>query len=399
MSLPVPAAPAARGADPVVVEASRRLDAWLEAHDFAGWDPHDALNSPIVRALTFGSRYLGIAWLQLVKRSPLNLRPLLRVPPGRNPKGMGLFLASYARRYERHGRPADGDRAVRFARWLAEHAAAGHPGAGWGYNFDWPNRGFFAPAGTPTVVNTAFNGLALLAASGPLRGVPDAPDTLALARRACTFVLEGLNRLEGEGELCVSYTPLDRRFIHNANVLAAQLLAEVGGATGEATLRDAALRAARFTARRQRADGSWAYGIGGNDGWVDNFHTAYVLVALRRVGRTAGTAEFDDVVRRGWDFWTERMFDDQGLPMYYPGRLHPIDVHAVAVAILAFLEFADSVPGAADRAWRLARWAADTMQDRRGFFHYQITRRYTIRIPYVRWSQAWMQRALTELAG
>jgi hypothetical protein len=30
------------------------------------------------------------------------------------------------------------------------------------------------------------------------------------------------------------------------------------------------------------------------------------------------------------------------------------------------------------------------MQDARGFFYYQQHRRYTNRIPYMRWSQSWM---------
>jgi hypothetical protein len=373
-----------------VLRARARLDAWIEAQQFRGWDPHDALNSPIVRALTFGNRYLGIVWLQLVKRSPLNLRPLLRVPKGYNPKGMGLFLASYLRK-------GDAGRARFFARWLVDNASKGFHGPCWGYNFDWPNRGFFAAKGTPTIVNTAFNGFAFLDAARMMPRLAADIDPLAVARGACEFLLRDLNIVRESDELCFSYTPLDRRFIHNANVLGAQLLAEVGAQTGESELARTALAAARFTARRQKEDGSWPYGIGGNDGWVDNFHTAYVLVALRRIARALATSELDVAVGRGYEYWMTRMFDSDGLPMHYAGRLHPIDIHAVAEAILALLEFRDHDPNAEERAWALAEWAIDYMQDERGFFHYQIARRHRVRIPYIRWSQAWMQRALTEL--
>src|SRR5258708_1095354 len=82
-----------------IFSASDHLDSWIESQEFKGWDPHDALNSPLIGWLTQRSRYAGIFWLQLLKRSPLNLRRLLRIRKGYNPKGMGLFLASYTRKY------------------------------------------------------------------------------------------------------------------------------------------------------------------------------------------------------------------------------------------------------------------------------------------------------------
>ena len=58
---------------------------------------------------------------------------------------------------------------------------------------------------------------------------------------------------------------------------------------------------------------------------------------------------------------------------------------------------ADWDPEADDWAWRVAVWSIRHMQDPEGFFHYQIHKRYRIRIPYIRWAQAWMQLALTDL--
>src|SRR4051812_6040419 len=88
---------------PDVEGAVARLDGWVEGQGFRGWDPHDALNSPLLHRLTFGSRYMGIAMIQVMRRSPLNLRPLLGVRQGHNPKGMGLFLGSYIRKWQVSG--------------------------------------------------------------------------------------------------------------------------------------------------------------------------------------------------------------------------------------------------------------------------------------------------------
>jgi len=65
---------------------------------FIGYDPYDALLSPLARLPLLGqSRSFRLALTQVVKRSPLNLRPLLGIRPGLNPKGVALFLSSMAR--------------------------------------------------------------------------------------------------------------------------------------------------------------------------------------------------------------------------------------------------------------------------------------------------------------
>src|SRR5690242_11636626 len=74
----------------------------------AGYDPFDALNSEIFCRLG-GNRWgVGrIAWLQLHKRSPLNFRPLVRVPKKRNPKGIALIVLGLLERYRCHNDSAE----------------------------------------------------------------------------------------------------------------------------------------------------------------------------------------------------------------------------------------------------------------------------------------------------
>ncbi|HEX8636002.1 MAG TPA: hypothetical protein VF703_17780, partial [Pyrinomonadaceae bacterium] len=68
------------------------LAAWCRARDYAGHDPFDALNSPLFRATPLArSRLARLAWTQIFKRSPVNLRSLARVPAERNAKGTALF--------------------------------------------------------------------------------------------------------------------------------------------------------------------------------------------------------------------------------------------------------------------------------------------------------------------
>lgn len=378
------------------------LDQWIEREGFKGWDPYDALNSPLLKRLTFRSRRLGQLWVQLLKHSPLNLRPLLGIPQSYNPKGMGLFLASYWRKYRVAGQEVHLERVRFFADWLAAHTSPGYSGACWGYNFDWPNRDFYAPAGTPTIVNTAFIGLAFL----DLLDLPEVAAqigwgkerVLSLARSACDFIVHDLwSDRPARDELRFSYTPLDRRIVHNANALGAALLARVAASTADCSLADLALAAARYTAGRKRADGSWPYGETPEDRWIDNFHTGFVLVALQHVSMALNVAQFESAIQQGYAYWKAHFFTPAGAPKYYPDRVFPIDAHSAAQAILTLVAFSETDPEGRALATQTAHWAVENMQDHSGFYHFQIRPAYRIRIPYMRWAQAWMQRALVAL--
>lgn len=399
-----------------IESALEKLDAWIEQEGFRGWDPHDALNSPLLRRIAGHNRLLGMGLVQCLRRCPVNLRPLLGVHKGHNPKAMGLFLASYTQKFISTRKECHKRKMLAFAEWLIAHATLGYAGPCWGYNFAWPNRAFLASAGTPTIVNTAFVALSFLGTDDVLNVSKDQlranatlhgnsyewsrtkVDGLSVARRACDFILRDLNTVRpSDDEICFSYTPIDRRFVHNANVLGAWLLAAVYDRTGENALVENAKAAVRFTVSRQRSDGSWPYGIDERDQWVDNFHTGYVLVATKRIGQLLQTDEFDASANKGYVFWKERMLFNNLVPKYYPNQMYPIDIHSVAQAILTYLEFSDVDPLAMEKAQQLSRWAIEHLQDRQGFFHYQIHRLHRVRVPYMRWGQAWMQLALTKL--
>jgi len=70
--------------------------AYCQANDWADYDPYDALNSQIFKALPFlDFRLFRLGFTQAIKRFPLNLRPLLLVPKTPNPKGIALFLMAF----------------------------------------------------------------------------------------------------------------------------------------------------------------------------------------------------------------------------------------------------------------------------------------------------------------
>jgi hypothetical protein len=382
--------------------------AWCRERGHAGHDPFDALNSRLFQATPLSrSRLARLAWTQLFKRSPVNLRAPALVPAGRNSKGTALFALAALSRF-RATRDAEDEREARAL--LDDLLAArveSHGGAAWGYNFDWQGRAFYAPRGTPTVVPTAFAVRALTEAVAALDSSEeeetvsgDVWEYLTAATRACRFILEDLHRAdETDEEVCFSYTPGDRTRVFNASLLAGEALASAGAITGPRRWADYALRAARYVARGQREDGSWAYGADSYQGWSDNFHTAFVLTSLARIRRACATQletdaatreEIEGAIARGYRFWRERFFLADGWPKYYHRSAHPADAHSAGAALVALAELRDAEPDAAELAARVASWALRELYDPRGFFYYQKRRLYTVRTPYMRWSQAWM---------
>jgi hypothetical protein len=383
--------------------AAERLDAWMSERDYAGYDPHDWLSATPIRALSFGSRWLGAAWTQVGKRSPLQLRPLVGVRPARNAKGIGLVLSAHTHLFAATGSARYGASTRGLFDWLAGQGVRVGEGVGWGYPFPWANRDFYAPAGTPSSVATAFIGQALLDAAQAEPPLPDlaAADAHALAVQAGEFIASGLRRIPGpEGTFCFSYTPLDDRAVHNASLLGAALLARLAaaGVPRSAEWAAAALAAARFTVRAQRPDGSWPYGVGARNAWVDSFHTSYSLVALDTIARALDTREFDAAIDAGIDYWRGAFFNGPAVG-FHPAAPYPIDVHAVAHAVLSFIALEHRIAGAFGEATRLADWCIAEMQDAAGYFYYQKHRRYVNRLPYMRWTQAWMLLALARVGA
>jgi hypothetical protein len=375
------------------------LLAWCREHDFAGHDPFDALNSRLFQATPFaGSRNARLLWTQLVKRSPADLRSLARVPVERNAKGIALFALAQLATYRRV-KTGDAEQQTRnLLSMLLSMKVDGFSGAAWGYNFDWQSRNFFAPRGTPTIVPTAFAARALIEAAREF----NADEYLNIARSVCDFILKDLPRtVETDTELCFSYAPDTNTRIFNASLLAAEVLAEVGklsDLTGDAALRHDAERAARYVINQQQPDGSWTYGTDPNQSWVDNFHTAYILFSLKRIITACSpSAEFQQALERGFRYWKRTFFLADGWPKYYHDDPYPVDAHAAASAIVTLLECRDLDETSSALAHQIASWTIANLRDKQGFFYYQRRRFYTVRKPYMRWTQAWMLYALARL--
>ena len=367
------------------------------ADGFAGWDPFDGLESSIFQATPLRKfAPARMAWLQMVKRSPWNLRPLLRVPKGLNSKGLALFALAELSRYRATDDSRHRDQLTEILILLRTLTIETSNGVAFGYNFDWQSRAFFAPKGTPTIVPTAFAARAFLERFEKSSDERD----LEIPRKICRFIVTELQRPhETDHELCFSYTPRDTSLIYNASLLAAETLAEVGAIDASDEYLELASKAAHYAINGQGERGEWAYGPKLRHAWIDNFHTAFILSSLKRLSDRvpAIREDVDNAISKGFEFWIDNFFAEEGAPRYFDTQTYPIDIHSAAAAIVTLCDLKDIDQRALPLAEKVAEWTAKQMWNAEGFFAYQKKASSTVRISFIRWGQAWMAYAIARL--
>ena len=182
--------------------------------------------------------------------------------------------------------------------------------------------------------------------------------------------------------------------IHNANFLGAAFLSRLYHHTHEDEMKQDALASARYSAAGQQENGAWVYGERHTQKWVDNFHTGFNLMALKQIDAYVGEGRFKGNIERGYQFYLEKFFCNDGAPRYYSDRTYPIDIHSVSQSLITLSELQHLDDSSMEKAAQVFEWAMAHMRDPSGYFYFQKGQFYTKKISYMRWSQAWMALAL-----
>lgn len=367
--------------------AVERLGLALERAGHAGWDPYDALSSPPLAALA-RTRLMRGAAIQAVKRSPVNLRPLLGVPRQQHTKGLALLASAHAVLAGPGGRGAHRSRALEMGDALAERALPAGGGFGFGYDFDVQTRWAHYRRGEANAIVTCFAVNALIDVA-QIGGEDHRYAELIAGARL--YVGSALSTASGD-ERFFSYVEGSMTAIHNANVLVAGMLARSND--GDPDLSELARDAALYSVRRQRPDGSWPYGDSSGLEWVDGYHTAYVLEGLAQVHDHWGGDEVGEALQRGLDFYIDRLFDQDGAPRATVGARFPIDIHASSTAIGTLSRLRALDERALPVAGRVLDWTLANMVRHDGRFAFRLHRHMRNSVPYLRWSDAHMLLAL-----
>jgi len=384
-----------------IKKSFEKLKTYCEAENFKGWDPYDGLNSKLFQATPLKRSALArLVLIQSFKRSPINLRKLFRVSKQYNAKGIALFLTGYCNLYHiskkgNHdlGTPEELIEEINYlAELLISLQSKGYSGACWGYNFDWQARRLFLfPKETPTVVATSFAVTALY----KVYEVTKNKKYLNIANSAGEFVLKDLHRTKKDKGFLFSYCPLKGNdTVYNASLLGSKTLALCYHYTGNEKYKEAAGESVKACVDAQDDDGSWIYGELPVQNWIDSFHTGYNLEALAYYQKYTGDDTFQKELDKGLEFYINNFFLNDGTPKYYHNKTYPIDIHCpgqlpVTLSVLGEMENHKELVD------KVILWSSKNMQDPKGYFYYQIKKGISSKIPYMRWSQAFMFYALS----
>lgn len=306
---------------------------------------------------------------------------------------MGLLARGYMRWNAADPDPRIAAKAAMCLEWLEKNSCKGYSGICWGNHFDYRTRLYYLPAGSPTVVWSALVALTFVEAFERTGNA----GYLQVARSTCDFVLRDLERVKGERGFCISYIPTAPVVVHNANTLAAALLARVYRHTGEEELKQVASEALAFTAHDQNEDGSWNYGPAANLQWIDSWHTAYVIDSFDDYARGTGDLGFETACRKGWKFFRANFFLPDGTPKYYFDKTYPIDIQCPAQALETLCRFRRWDPSAVPLASQVAAWTTSHMQDADGHFYFQRRPHWVNKTATLHWGQATMLSGLATL--
>lgn len=379
-----------------------KLKQYVEKENYKGWDPYDGLNSKIFQSTPFKKWDLArLIWIQGFKRSPINFRKLLLVPKEYNPKGIALLLNGYCNLYEltnssenTFGSKKELEEKIKFlSDLLLDLKNQKYSGACWGYNFDWQARRLFLfPKDTPTVVATTFCATALFRAYEITKN----ENYLNTALSSAEFILNDLKRTNiEENRFILSYSPLEgNNTVFNASLLGAKTLSLCYHYTKNENYKITASQIIQTIIDKQEKDGSWIYGLLSVQSWKDSFHTGYNLDAISHYQKYCLDNQFNNSLEKGFDFYIKNFFLNDGTPKYYHDKIYPIDIHCPGQLWITLFEM-NKFQENTDLSIKVMNWTLENMQNKKGYFYYQLKKTFSSKISYMRWSNAFMFNAMT----
>lgn len=388
-----------------IINALKKIKLYCEKENFKGYDVADSIETPLLKKTILGkSKYVRFFIQQLTghRIGFVNIRPILCLPKNYNAKGIALFLNGYCNIFEilqvnplyldNYSRDECLSQINSLAELLISLREKSDKGYGWGYPYGWQSRNFYFPPNTPTVVASSFAVEALLNAYEITKN----KEYKDMALGTSTFVLEDLHRAKVKDGFLFSYSAYSGNdTVFNASLLGARILLRCYEYTRNEEYKTIAQKAIDTCVEMQRDDGSWLYGLGKTQGWIDNFHTGYNLEVIQAYKDITGENRYDECLKKGLDFFIKNHFDNEGVPKYYHNKQYPIDIHCCGeiFVVLSKLGIYDENKELANRVFK---WTIDNMYDNdEGYFYFQKHKLLTNKVPLMRWSEAFMFNALS----
>lgn len=369
-----------------------------EKMNYSGYGKFDALNSHVLKSLTFNNKWLRIIFTQLVKELPFHVRPFLRVKKSKNPKGIALFARTYFLLNQKTSDPAFLQKGQALIHWLLENPSPRQNHLCWGYNFIWQNTLFLQDMFEPNAVVSIFVGEAMIHAYRVTKN----EKYLFAACSVADFLLKDLPVLyDANDELAIAYVikKVDAIVLNN-QILAGAFLVKVWQHTKEDHLLEMAIKLMNFTINKTTDYYAWFYTYPKEKSPIshDNYHTGGILDGLIEYFEETGDDRYMNIYWKGLEYYQNNLFELNGAPRWMNNKKYPFDIHGSAQGIITFKKAAKRESKYLDQANIISNWAVNNLyRKERHDFIYRQGRWYKWNYSLMRWCNAWMTRALAEL--
>jgi len=379
-----------------IFNSLKKLEDWIEKNNYKGYEPFDGLSS-FLRIFTFKNIFLERVLQQLVRKSIINIRPLIGITKKDSTKGRGYMAWGYLTMFKATRDSSYKQKTIDCIDWLDKNKATKYKTHSWGNHFDFTSRGGQLPKHEPIIVWTSLIGQAVLDAYEIFKD----EKYLYLANSICDWILAVPRERTNTGD-CLSYVAYKGSYIHNSNMLGGAMLGRTSHFVKDRKRKEELLKVAKsamiYSCSRQLFDGSWWYGEDEMYHWIDNFHTGYNLDSLKCYIDYTGDKDFNDNLKKGFNFFKNNFFESDGMPKYYHNKTYPIDSQCASQAIDTLVNFSDYDNDSLSLAVKATNWWIDNMQDKKGYFYFRL---YPLgikdKIPMLHWAQATTYKALTLL--
>jgi len=372
---------------------------FIKYNGWDGYDPYDGLNSKLLSPISLGNKWVKLFLISFNKISPINFRRFECIKKGTDIKGMGLFANAFLKFYEFSGDATILNNSQNCLDFLLskslkneyfEHCWAGH-------YFEFQSINSNLKPTVPDIISTVTCASAFLQdfkTTGSNR-------SLDVVKSAIEFMIDDLYVEDGD-KYFFKYTPKSEQntIVYNASTCGVRLLSQVARYINCSNYLKVSENVMDYIVSKQKPDGSWYYSeTNSNERKQIDFHQGFILNSLYDFIKILNTNDdtYMGAIKRGIDFYKNEQFTQNGICKYRWPRVYPIDIHNQAQGIITFSKMAEMNPEYLNFAQTIAKWTINNMQDEGGYFYYQKWPFFINKIPYMRWSQAWMMMALVSL--
>lgn len=393
---------------PSLIEEILRIHYWVKGknYDYFSLNSLPKLPSYVDETIK-KNRPLGVAWRQFFRLSPVNLRPLFSGSShGKDPTSMIILSLAYLQLWNSTGSLDFLECFRNTTEWVisirSKHTK----------NFAIPQmhqihvRGYVAGEYDISPFVTLWAGTLFLEAYKRLKQ----KKYLDLATSVAKYYVDELPKsLIDDNRTYFYYVPNHGEEVrcYNCSALISSYLLQISRFSGCHKQFDYGRKGINYIISTQNRDGSWFYGNSKSSAYVDNFHTAYILLALHKSVEEYCYEPLSISLNLGLEYYKRKLFSKSGRDCIKPihfdrdhlpfnsNLVQKVDLRDSATAIILFSLLSQHDHD--DEYWRYAEavynWTTRNAKNRDGY-DCEHTWLWRNRIPYIDF-QSWILLAFS----